>query len=56
MYDVGIIVPVRYSEWVSNIVSVRKKTREIRLIKQSLIKGQLSLAQNGSYLTKGSWF
>ena len=31
MYDVGIIFPVRYSEWVSNFVSVRKKTREIRL-------------------------
>ena len=31
MYDVGIIVPIRYSEWVSNLVSVRKKTREIML-------------------------
>ena len=31
MYDVGIIVPIRYSEWVSNLVSVRKKTGEIRL-------------------------
>ena len=31
MYDAGIIVPLRYSEWVSNLVSVRKKTREIRL-------------------------
>ena len=31
MYDVGIIVPLRYSEWVSNLVSVRKKTREISL-------------------------
>ena len=31
MYEVGIIVPIRYSEWVSNLVSVRKKTREIRL-------------------------
>ena len=31
MYDAGIIVPIRYSEWVSNLVSVRKKTREIRL-------------------------
>lgn len=25
MYVAGIIVPVRYSEWVSNIISVRKK-------------------------------
>ena len=31
MYDAGIIVPLRYSEWVSNLVSVRNKTREIRL-------------------------
>ena len=31
MYDAGIIVPLRYSEWVSNLVSVRKETREIRL-------------------------
>ena len=31
MYDVGIIVPIRYSEWVSNLVSVRKKTGEIGL-------------------------
>ena len=31
MYDVGIIVPLRYLEWVSNLMSVMKKTREIRL-------------------------
>ncbi|WP_208081203.1 hypothetical protein, partial [Bacteroides uniformis] len=31
MYDAGIIVPIRYSKWVSNLVSVRKKTREIKL-------------------------
>ena len=31
MYDDGIIVPVRYIEWVSNLVSVRNKTGEIRL-------------------------
>ena len=31
MYDAGIIVPVRYSDWVSNLVYVRKKTGEIRL-------------------------
>ena len=31
MYDVGIIVSLRYSKWVSNLVSVRKKTSEIRL-------------------------
>ena len=31
MHDAGIIVPIRFSEWVSNLVSVRKKTGEIRL-------------------------
>ena len=31
MYDARIIVPLRYSEWVSNLVSMRKKTSEIRL-------------------------
>ena len=31
MYEAGIIVPIRYSEWVSNLVLVRNKTGEIRL-------------------------
>ena len=31
MHDAGIIVPIRFSKWVSNLVSVRKKTGEIRL-------------------------
>ena len=31
MYDARIIVSLRYSKWVSNLVSVRKKTGEIRL-------------------------
>ena len=31
MYDAGIIVPHRYSKWVSNLVSVRKKIGDIRL-------------------------
>ena len=31
MYEAGIIVLIRYSEWVSNLVFVRKKTGEIRL-------------------------
>ena len=31
MYEVGIIVPVRFSDWVSNLVAVRNKTGEIRL-------------------------
>ena len=31
MYDAQIIAPIRYSDWVSNLVPIRKKTREIRL-------------------------
>ena len=31
MYVSRIMVPLRYSEWVSNLMSVRKKTGEIRL-------------------------
>jgi len=31
MYEVGIIVPIRFSEWMSNLVPTRKKTGEIRL-------------------------
>ena len=31
MYDPKIIVPIRYSKWVSNIVPTRKKSGEIRL-------------------------
>ena len=31
MYEAGIIVPMRFSDWVYKIVAVRKKTGEIRL-------------------------
>ena len=31
MYEAGIIVPVRCSDWVSNLVAIRKKNGEIRL-------------------------
>ena len=31
IYDVGIIVSLRYSERISNLVAFRKKTREVRL-------------------------
>jgi hypothetical protein len=31
LLDVQIIVPLRYSEWVANLVLVRKKSEEIRL-------------------------
>jgi hypothetical protein len=31
LFDAQIIVPLRYSSWVANLVPVRKKSREIRL-------------------------
>ena len=31
MFDAGIIVPVRFFDWESNLVAVRKKTGEIKL-------------------------
>jgi hypothetical protein len=31
LLDAKIIVPLRYSDWVANLVLVRKKSREIRL-------------------------
>ena len=31
MYQAGIIAPIRFFEWISNLVPTRKKTGEIRL-------------------------
>src|SRR6202011_3745123 len=31
LYKSGIIVPIRFSDWISNLVLVRKKIGEIRL-------------------------
>ena len=31
LLDAKIIVPLRYSSWVANLVPIRKKNREIRL-------------------------
>ena len=46
MYDSGIIVPLRYSEWVSNLVSVRKKTGEIRFCIEFTNLNKASLKDN----------
>ena len=46
MYDARIIVLVRYSEWVSNLVSVRKKTGEIRLCIDFINLKKSSLKEN----------
>ena len=46
MYDAKIIVPLRYSKWVSNIVPTRKKTREIRLCIDFKNLNKVSLKDN----------
>jgi hypothetical protein len=46
MVDAGIIAPIRYSSWMSNLVVVRKKTGEIRLCVDFRNLNQLSLKDN----------
>ena len=46
MYEAGIIVPIRYLEWVSNLVSVRKKTGEIKLCIDFRYLNKASLKDN----------
>eukprot|EP00253_Pinus_taeda_P011737 PITA_11737 len=43
MFEAGIIAPIRFSEWVSNLVPTRKKTREIRLCVDLRNLNQVSL-------------
>ena len=46
MYDAKIIIPIRYFEWVSNLVPVRKKTGEIRLCNDFKNLNRASLKDN----------
>ena len=46
MYEAGIIVPVRFSDWVSNLVPTRKKTGEIRLCVDFRNLNKVSLKDN----------
>ena len=46
MYDAKIIVPLRYSKLVSNLVPTRKKTREIRLCIDFKNLNKVSLKDN----------
>jgi hypothetical protein len=46
MVDVGIISPIIYSSWMSNLVVVRKKTGEIHLHVDFRNLNQLSLKDN----------
>lgn len=46
MYEAGIIAPIRFSEWVSNLVPTRKKTGEIRLCVDLRNLNKVSLKDN----------
>ena len=46
MYEAQIIAPIRYSDWVSNLVPTRKKTREIRLCADFRNLNKVSLKDN----------
>ena len=46
MYDAKIIAPIRFSDWVSNLVPTRKKTGEIRLYVDLKNLNKLSLKDN----------
>jgi len=43
MFEAGIIAPIRFLEWVSNLVPTRKKTDEIRLCVDLRNLNQVSL-------------
>ena len=46
MYDAKIIEPIRFSNWVSNLVPTRKKTGEIRLFVDLKNLNKVSLKDN----------
>ena len=46
MYDAQIIAPIRYSDWVSNLVPTRKKTGKIRLCVDFRNINKVSLKDN----------
>jgi hypothetical protein len=46
MYDAKIIVPLRFSKWVSNLVPTRKKNGEIRLCIDFINLNKVSLKDN----------
>lgn len=46
MYEAEIIAPIRFSEWVSNLLPTRKKTGEIRLCVDLRNVNKVSLKDN----------
>jgi len=46
MYDAQTIAPIRYSDWVSNLVTTRKKPGEIRICVDFRNLNKVSLKDN----------
>jgi len=46
LFDAGIIVPLHFSDWLSNLVPVRKKMSEIRLCVDFRNLNRVSLKDN----------
>ena len=46
LYKAGIIIPIRFSDWISNLVPVHKKTGEIRLCIDFRNLNKVSLKDN----------
>jgi hypothetical protein len=46
MDDIRIIVPIRYSSWMSNLVVVRKNKEDIRVCVDFMNVNQLSMKDN----------
>jgi hypothetical protein len=59
--DAKIIIPLRYSEWVANLVPVRKKNGEIRLcvdfrnLNKCSLKDNYPLPKMDHILQKSGW-
>jgi hypothetical protein len=60
LLDAQIIIPLKYSEWVENLVPVRKKSGEIRLCVEFInmnkcsLKDNYPLAKDGSHTSESS--
>jgi len=46
MFDAQIIAPIRYPDWISNLVAIRKKIGEIRLCVDFRNLNKVSLKDN----------
>jgi hypothetical protein len=59
LLDAKIIIPLRYSDWIANLVPVRKKNGEIRLcvdfrnLNKCSRKDNCPLPQDGTHFTEG---